>query len=95
MGRDREKWCDYHRIKGHDTDSYWTLKAHIDKLIKEGYNQKPVDTKRQCRPRYFFRSSDQSPDRDWEIPSEEVGGTISTIVGGFVGGGVSGSSRRR
>ncbi|KAJ1382612.1 hypothetical protein SESBI_44085 [Sesbania bispinosa] len=94
MGCDREKWCDYHRIKGHDTSNCWTLRAHMDKMIEKGYGQKPSEGKRQCRPKDFIWSSDQSPDRDREKP-EEIRGTISTIAGGFIGGGTSSSSRRR
>ncbi|KAJ1438483.1 hypothetical protein SESBI_03100 [Sesbania bispinosa] len=101
MGRDRDKWCEFHKMRGHDTDSCWTLKARIDKLIRdesglrtpESFEQRPMEAKRQCRPDDFLR--EDSPDQDEAKPSDEIRGTISTIAAGFTGGGVTSSSRRR
>ncbi|KAJ1378769.1 hypothetical protein SESBI_47520 [Sesbania bispinosa] len=36
-GPDMNKWCDYHRARGHDTENCWTLMNRIERLIKEGY----------------------------------------------------------
>ncbi|KAJ1375619.1 hypothetical protein SESBI_50808 [Sesbania bispinosa] len=36
-GLDLNKWCDYHRAKGHDTENIWTLRHKIEHLIKEGF----------------------------------------------------------
>ncbi|KAJ1413041.1 hypothetical protein SESBI_19972 [Sesbania bispinosa] len=35
-GPDLNRWCDYHRAKGHDTENCWTLMNKIEQLIKEG-----------------------------------------------------------
>ncbi|KAJ1395702.1 hypothetical protein SESBI_33153 [Sesbania bispinosa] len=84
-------------------ESCWTLKARIDKLIRDGnrqrsseaYEQRLVEAKRRCRPEDFLRKADDSSDRDEARPSDEIRGTISTIAWGFTSGGVTGSSRRR
>lgn len=34
---DRNKWCEYHRTVGHDTDDYNNLKLEIEKLIRVGH----------------------------------------------------------
>jgi hypothetical protein len=36
MGKDKNKWCKYHRIRGHDTDSCVHLRQEIEKLIQSG-----------------------------------------------------------
>ncbi|XP_057425720.1 uncharacterized protein LOC130719093 [Lotus japonicus] len=36
---DKRKWCEYHRISGHDTDDCFTLRKEIEKLIKAGCMQ--------------------------------------------------------
>ncbi|KAJ1384680.1 hypothetical protein SESBI_42303 [Sesbania bispinosa] len=97
MGRDRDKWCEFHKMRGHDTDGCWTLKARIDKIIRDGngvrtsepFEQRTIEAKRQCRPEDFLRRADDFPDNDEAKPSDEVGGTISTIAGGFTGRGVT------
>jgi hypothetical protein len=36
MGADKNKWCKYHKIRGHDTDSCVHLCQEIEKLIQSG-----------------------------------------------------------
>jgi hypothetical protein len=36
MGEDRDKWCKYHKLRGHDTDSCIHLRREIEKLIQSG-----------------------------------------------------------
>ncbi|KAJ1419371.1 hypothetical protein SESBI_15120 [Sesbania bispinosa] len=36
-GPDLNKWCDYHRARGHDTEDCWTVMNRIERLIKEVY----------------------------------------------------------
>lgn len=31
------KWCEYHRAVGHDTNDCYTLKRELERLIKAGY----------------------------------------------------------
>jgi len=35
--KDQSKWCDYHNVVGHITDSCYAIRQHMDRLQKEGY----------------------------------------------------------
>ncbi|XP_028091624.1 uncharacterized protein LOC114291940 [Camellia sinensis] len=35
--RKQDKWCEYHRDHGHDTDSYYSLKDHLEELKQDGH----------------------------------------------------------
>ncbi|KAJ1422476.1 hypothetical protein SESBI_12969 [Sesbania bispinosa] len=45
-GPDMNKWCDYHRARGHDTENCWTLMNRIERLIKEGYLGRYVEKRK-------------------------------------------------
>ncbi|KAJ1404086.1 hypothetical protein SESBI_26823 [Sesbania bispinosa] len=75
-GPDMNKWCDYHRARGHDTENCWTLMNRIERLNKEGYLGRD-DRHKEGRGK------------------EEVRGVVTTIAGGFTGGGETSSARRR
>ncbi|KAJ1415023.1 hypothetical protein SESBI_18382 [Sesbania bispinosa] len=48
-GPDLNKWCDYHRAKGHDTENCSTLLNKIEQLIKEGFLGRYVERRRSNR----------------------------------------------
>ncbi|KAJ1438229.1 hypothetical protein SESBI_03126 [Sesbania bispinosa] len=45
-GPDLNKWWDYHRARGHDTEDCWTLTNRIERLINEGYLGKYVEKRK-------------------------------------------------
>ncbi|GAA0170108.1 hypothetical protein LIER_24446 [Lithospermum erythrorhizon] len=45
--RDKNRYCEYHREHGHDTNEYRILKSEIEKLIKSGYLKEFVDKNSQ------------------------------------------------
>ncbi|KAJ1443670.1 hypothetical protein SESBI_00264 [Sesbania bispinosa] len=101
-GPDMSKWCDYHRAKGHDTKDCWTLTNKIERLIKEGYLGRYVEKRKDRGDRSHRRdergsgSKRRKEDRHKEnIKEEEVRGVVTTIAGGFSGGGETSSARRR
>jgi hypothetical protein len=87
MGADKDKWCKYHRITGHDTDSCIHLRREIEWLIQNGklrgYTQERQDEDRH------------KAENKKEGAPEEKRHTLNTISGGFSGGGESISSRKR
>jgi len=87
MGNNRDAWCKYHRVMGHDTDDCIHLKREIEKLIQssklKGYTKRRQD------------------ENGWGIDKvrdnrrgEENKHTLNTISGGFTGGGESSASRK-
>ncbi|KAJ1409921.1 hypothetical protein SESBI_22392 [Sesbania bispinosa] len=101
-GPDMSKWCDYHRAKGHDTEDCWTLTNRIERLIKESYLGRYVEKRRdrgdkdRRRDEKGSRSKRRRDDRHKEgRGKEEVRGVVTTIAGGFTGGGETSSARRR
>ncbi|KAJ1399985.1 hypothetical protein SESBI_29963 [Sesbania bispinosa] len=101
-GPDMNKWCDYHRAKGHDTENCWTLMNRIERLIKEGYLGKYVEKRKgrgdkdQRRDEESSGSKRRRDDRHKEgRGKEEVIGVVTTIAGGFTGGRETSSGRRR
>ncbi|KAJ1376224.1 Retrotransposon gag domain, partial [Sesbania bispinosa] len=100
-GLDMSKWFDYHRAKGHDTENCWTLMNRIERLIKEGYLGRYVEKRRDRGDKDRRRDEEGSglkrrkDDRHKEgRGKEEVRGVVTTIAGGFTGGGETNSARR-
>jgi len=89
MGSDKDKWCKYHRIQGHDTDSCIHLQKQNEKLIESGklrgYVQGDGDEDKG-RPERETRK---------EGRDEERRHTLNTISGGFADGGESSPSRKK
>lgn len=95
LGTKSDKWCDYHRTKGHETIECRNLKIEIEKLIQRGHLMKYVydryEEKRgrartpPCHDRKeIWRSRSYGDRRRREQnPKHELPhrGTISTIVG--------------
>lgn len=85
MGEDRDKWCKYHKLRGHDIDSCIHLRREIEKLIQSGKLRGYTRDKRDERPKASKK----------EEVAEEKRHTLNTISGGFAGGGESSSSRKK
>ncbi|KAJ1404523.1 hypothetical protein SESBI_26508 [Sesbania bispinosa] len=99
-GPDLNKWCNYHRAHGHDTENCWTLMNMIERLIKEGYLGRYVEKKKDRGERSQRRDEGGSKrcregGHGESKDKEEVRGVVTTIVGGFCGGGETSSARKR
>ncbi|GFS33374.1 hypothetical protein Acr_00g0028020 [Actinidia rufa] len=82
--RNRNKYCEFHRDHGHNTEDCFQLKEQIADLIKRGYLRKYVAA----------RPPPNSPERRYG-DNRPTAGDIQTIHGGFGSGGYSTSSRKR
>ncbi|GFZ18398.1 hypothetical protein Acr_27g0001370 [Actinidia rufa] len=82
--RNRNKYCEFHRDHGHNTEDCFQLKEQIVDLIKRGYLRKYVAD----------RPPPNSPERRYG-DNRPTAGNIQTIHGGFGLGGCSTSSRKR
>ncbi|GFY98634.1 hypothetical protein Acr_13g0000350 [Actinidia rufa] len=82
--RNRNKYCEFHRDHGHNTEDCFQLKEQIADLIKRGYLRKYV----------VNRPPPNSPERRYG-DYRPTAGNIQTIHGGFGLGGCSTSSRKR
>ena len=85
--RDNTRYCEFHRDHGHRTDGCIQLRKEIEYLIRRGYL------------RCFVASEGQSqaqppPPRQTTTQHQQPLGEIHVILGGFVGGGESSSSRK-
>ncbi|KAJ1411325.1 hypothetical protein SESBI_21370 [Sesbania bispinosa] len=40
----KNRWCEFHRVQGHDTEECWDLMNQIERLIKYGYLRRFVST---------------------------------------------------
>ncbi|GFZ21700.1 hypothetical protein Acr_29g0008620 [Actinidia rufa] len=82
--RNKNKYCEFHRDHGHNTEDCFQLKEQIADLIKRGYLRKYVAD----------RPPPNSPERRYG-DNRPTAGNIQTIHGGFGSGGSSTSSRKR
>ncbi|GFZ06625.1 hypothetical protein Acr_18g0007950 [Actinidia rufa] len=82
--RNRNKYCEFHRDHGHNTEDCFQLKEQIADLIKRGYLRKYVVT----------RPPPNSPERRYG-DNRPTMGNIQTIHGGFGSGGCSTSFRKK
>ncbi|GFZ10155.1 hypothetical protein Acr_21g0007540 [Actinidia rufa] len=82
--RNRNKYCEFHRDHGHNTENCFQLREQIADLIKEGYLRKYITD----------RPPPNSPERRYG-DNRPTAGNIQTIHGGFGSGGCSTSSRKK
>jgi len=87
MGSNKDAWCKYHRVRGHDTDDCIHLKREIEKLIQSG------KLRGYTRGRHDENGWGTYEVRD-NRHGEENKHTLNTISGGFAGGGESCASRK-
>ncbi|GFZ21685.1 hypothetical protein Acr_29g0008470 [Actinidia rufa] len=82
--RNRNKYCEFHRDHGHNTEDCFQLREQIADLIKRGYLRKYITD----------RPPPSSPERKYGN-NRPTAGSIQTIHGGFGSGGCSTSSRKK
>ncbi|GFZ00843.1 hypothetical protein Acr_14g0004780 [Actinidia rufa] len=82
--RNRNKYCEFHRDHGHNTEDCFQLREQIADLIKRGYLRKYITD----------RPPPNSPERRYG-DNRPTAGNIQTIHGGFGSGGCSTSSRKK
>ncbi|XP_073129305.1 uncharacterized protein [Henckelia pumila] len=88
-----EKYCHFHKDKGHNTEDCFSLRAEIEKLIKRGHLENFVDKSRG--EKRDDRRRDEQPKRDYQKRHDETGkqneradenlpsgGVITVITGG-------------
>ncbi|GFZ13609.1 hypothetical protein Acr_23g0019940 [Actinidia rufa] len=84
LKRNMNKYCEFHRDHGHNTEDCFQLKEQIADLIKRGYLRKYVAD----------RPPPNSPERRYGY-NRPTASNIQTIHGGFGSGGSSISSKKR
>ncbi|XP_022883797.1 uncharacterized protein LOC111400630 [Olea europaea var. sylvestris] len=79
--RDKSKYCDFHRDRGHTTEDCFALKQEIEALIKRGFLGSYVSNDK--RPK-----NNQNRDKGLEGRGNKqpIAGTINIIVGGTTSG---------
>ncbi|XP_057463797.1 uncharacterized protein LOC130753625 [Actinidia eriantha] len=82
--RNRNKYCEFHRDHGHNTEDCFQFKEQIADLIKKGILRKYI----------INRQPPNSPERRFGDNRPTVG-DIQVIHGGFGSGGCANSSRKR
>ncbi|GFZ18564.1 hypothetical protein Acr_27g0003030 [Actinidia rufa] len=82
--RNRNKYCEFHRDHGHNTEDCFQLREQIADLIKRGYLRKYITD----------RPPPNSPERRYG-DNRPTAGNIQTIHGGFGSGGCSTSFRKK
>jgi len=93
MGNDRNSWCKYHKVKGHDNDSCVHLRQEIEKLLQTGKLQGYAEESRSEDRKKDER--DQTTRKEGQEEVRKDSHTLHTISGGFYGGGESSSSQKR
>ncbi|XP_011085936.1 uncharacterized protein LOC105167818 [Sesamum indicum] len=95
------KYCRFHRERGHNTEECFQLKDEIERLVRQGYSQDWVPpncmiSKEETRSRSRSRDQNPGPSRINMIPTNKnnapTKGVIYTITGGSS---VGDSSRTR
>ncbi|GAV65270.1 hypothetical protein CFOL_v3_08785, partial [Cephalotus follicularis] len=81
--RDIEKYCQYHRDHGYDTEECRQLKNQIEDLIRRGHLRKYVD--REVPQGRGEQRREEAP-RQGEEPQHKPRGVIHTISGGVASG---------
>ncbi|XP_039687770.1 uncharacterized protein [Medicago truncatula] len=82
MGQDKDAWCKYHLVQGHNTDDCVHLKREIEKLLLSGKLRGYAKERRHN-------------ERQEDKPNPEQKHTLHTISGGFAGGGESSNSMKK
>ncbi|KAG8634350.1 hypothetical protein MANES_17G026299v8 [Manihot esculenta] len=82
--RNPDKYCQYHRTHGHDTNNCFQLIAEIERLIKRGHLKNFIKKSEGQRPQSSLAV--QVPRRTGTGPvNDGSSGTINMIVGGTGG----------
>ncbi|KAJ1381304.1 hypothetical protein SESBI_45277 [Sesbania bispinosa] len=96
----KHRWCEFHRVQGHDTEECWDLMNQIGRLIKDGYLRRYIaregrrpNNEGQRRNNPTRNRADNGEGKQGDS-LEEIRGTVTTISGGFFGGGTTNSVRK-
>ncbi|XP_020235085.1 uncharacterized protein LOC109814955 [Cajanus cajan] len=111
LGPYKTDWCEFHRTHGHTTENCFVLGRQIERLIKKGRLKKFITGKHDEGSSDRRRSHEgedtrggrrkgRSPPRDVlekssETHQQAVHGDFNTIAGGFAGGGLTSTARKR
>jgi len=87
LGSRRDIWCDFHRAYGHGIKRCITLSYQLANLVKEGFVTEYLEVSQEGSKAKTI-SSEQKHEAS-------VLGELTTIAGGFYGGGSSTSKRKR
>ncbi|KAJ1383729.1 Peptidase S8/S53 domain [Sesbania bispinosa] len=77
----KHRWCEFHRVQGHDTEECWDLMNQIERLIKDGYLRRYIardgrrptnDSQRRDNATRNRGDNERSKPSD---PPEEIRGT--------------------
>ncbi|XP_073119762.1 uncharacterized protein [Henckelia pumila] len=88
-----EKYCHFHKDKGHTTEDCFSLRAEIEKLIKRGHlgnfvdksrSEKRDDRRRDEQPKHDYQKRHDEIGKQHERADENLpsGGVIAVITGG-------------
>ncbi|XP_073125955.1 uncharacterized protein [Henckelia pumila] len=88
-----EKYCHFHKDKGHTTEDCFSLRAEIEKLIKRGHlgnfvdksrGEKRDDRRRDEQPKHDYQKRHDETGKQHERADENLpsGGVIAVITGG-------------
>ncbi|XP_012832911.1 PREDICTED: uncharacterized protein LOC105953778 [Erythranthe guttata] len=81
-----EKYCEYHRDRGHTTDECFQLEQEIERLIKKGHLGEFVDTPRhqkfKNKPHFQQKEEHLNARKDREDDNLPTQGIIAVISGG-------------
>ncbi|XP_031099717.1 uncharacterized protein LOC116003918 [Ipomoea triloba] len=95
-GPKKDKYCAYHRNRGHDTEECHVLKGLIEDLLQTGELAQFAEKKKKGRRGWkkFFKKNkdkkDKDPDQDREPPPTGSKQVIHVIFGGPEGGDTAG-----
>ncbi|XP_057431364.1 uncharacterized protein LOC130724171 [Lotus japonicus] len=96
---DKTKWCEYHRISGHNIDDCFTLRKEIEALIKAGCMKQLSGRNNSEEAGTSVRRTDEGKEIENEEQKKQTEGKskgrIHSIFGGFRGGGTTNSARKR
>ncbi|XP_020211215.1 uncharacterized protein LOC109796022 [Cajanus cajan] len=111
LGPFKTAWCEFHRTHGHTTENCFVLGRQIERLIKEGRLKEFVAKKQEGsssdrrprgtqddagRDRRKERTSPGGvPAKPSEAHQQPIHGDFNTVAGGFAGGGITSSARKR
>ncbi|XP_072065654.1 uncharacterized protein [Arachis hypogaea] len=90
-GGNRNEYYEYHRVRGHSTNECLELKNIIEKLVREGKLNRYLATRDDEQRK---RRRDEDVGRVERLPCTPER-HVYMIHGGFAGGGISKSSRKR
>ncbi|XP_016200294.1 uncharacterized protein LOC107641311 [Arachis ipaensis] len=87
----RIEYCEYHKLYGHSTNKFYYLKNVIERLVREGRLDRYLASRSDDPKKRRRDEGEEQQERPPQTPERHV----HMINGGFAGGGISKSSRKR